>query len=221
MYRVEEGNPQDVEEGTSGPKGRIEECSETPATTDSTLFANKKPKRVQFRDVLREEDSDPLRPKGKQVGNSLRPRLTSNCILVIEEEPVFSDALESRDFRALRLTHRNAQTGAANGISSKLRDNEFIAFIVHAPRKKIDVHEDRYHAHLRTLAAWTRMAHENQIPVLWIGPVGKFWQEEPVMNIHEELTLFHAHYRLCRYDLSCKQLEQKQKSASGIYALSN
>ena len=188
MRGVEKGNPQDVEERTSVPKGQIEEISETLVTTDSTLFANKQPKRVQFRDVLREDYSDPLRPKGRQVGNSLRPRLTSNCILIIEEEPEISDALESRDFRALRLTHRNASTGAANGISSRLRDNEFIAFIVHAPRKKIDVHEDRFHAHLRTLAAWTRVAHDNHVPILWIGPVGKFWQEEPVMNMHEELT---------------------------------
>ena len=135
MHGVEKGNPQDVEEGTSVPKGQIEEISETLVTTDSTLFANKQPKRVQFRDVLREEDSDPLRPKGKQV-ESLRPRLTSNCILILEEEPAISDALESRDFRALRLTHRNANTGAANGISSRLRDNEFIALIVHAPRKR-------------------------------------------------------------------------------------
>ena len=145
----------------------------------------------------------------------------SNHCLVLEEEHSMSATLGNMNFQCTRLTHRNAETGAIQGIVSKLRDKHYCALIIHIPTKKRDIKEKRYQAHLKVLVSWSKHAHESSIPILWIGPFGKVWQEFCIREMVEQLRLQTAYYNFCKLKLSCKPLEGNEASASCFTTVSN
>ena len=141
--------------------------------------------------------------------------------LIIEEEHEMSQYFENHGVHVYRLTHRNADSGAANGLLTRIKDGHFVAVIIHMPIKKKDIKENRYHAHIRNLASWTRQAHINHIPILWIGPFGNAWNELEIRNLQNELKLYLTHFRFCNMQLSCRSLEPHQASGTCIVTLSS
>ena len=125
-----------------------------------------------------------------------------------------SAVLETMKYQCTRLTHRNAESGAIQGIVSKLRDKQYCALLIHLPTKKQDIKEKRYQAHLKVLISWSKHAHDSGIPLLWIGPFGKAWQEHCLREMIEHLRLQTEYYNFCKLKLSCKPLEPNEVSAS-------
>ena len=141
--------------------------------------------------------------------------------LVVEEEHDMSQHLENYGFHCYRLTHRNASSGAANGLLTQIKNGHFRAVFIHMPVEKRDIQEKKYHAHLLNLASWTRQARSNGVPILWIGPLGNAWNEMDIRNMQNELQLFVAHFRFCNLQLSCRSLEPHQASATCIVTYSS
>ena len=132
-----------------------------------------------------------------------------------------SQHLENYGFHCYRLTRRNASSGAANGLLTQIKNGNFRAVFIHMPVKKKDIRENKYHAHLLTLASWTRQAHANVIPVLWIGPFGNAWNELDIRNMQNELKLFVTYFRFCNLQISCRSLEPHQASGTCIVIYSS
>jgi len=126
----------------------------------------------------------------------LLTRENTHC-LVVEEEHDMSQYLTNCGYQCYRLTHRNADSGAANGLLTKIKNREFCVLMIHLPVKKKDIRENRYHAHLRNLVSWTRQAHLSELPVLWIGPLGNAWHDIEIRNMQKELNLFNHYFRKC------------------------
>ena len=129
-----------------------------------------------------------------------KPQEENMHCLIVEEEHEMSQLLEKHGLYTYRLTHRNADSGAANGLLTRIKNGYFRAVIIHMPVKKKDTKENKYHAHIRNLVSWTRQAHENEIPVLWIGPFGNAWNEFEIRNMQNELKLFLTHpgFAVCK-----------------------
>ena len=53
--------------------------------------------------------------------------------LVVEEEHDMSQYLTNYGYRCYRLTHRNADSGAANGLLTKIKNREFCVLMIHMP----------------------------------------------------------------------------------------
>ncbi len=107
------------------------------------------------------QKSEIAKAKFGSNSNSLDTKLTQtfktkvnnmHC-LVVEEEHDMSQYLTNYGYSCYRLTHRNADSGAANGLLTKIKNREFCVLMIHMPVKKKDIRENRYHAHMRTLVS--------------------------------------------------------------------
>ena len=85
-------------------------------------------------------NSESLEPTSTQTFTAA-PNNT-HC-LVVEEEHDMSQYLTNCGYSCYRLTHRNADSGAANGLLTKIRNREFCVLMIHMPVKKKDIRENR------------------------------------------------------------------------------
>ena len=127
--------------------------------------------------------------------NIVKPVSEALRVLVIEESPLISEALQPyahiQQYRPLTLN-----TARTSQVISNIKQCVYNMIWIYAPSRRL-IRQERWTAHLRTLTEWLHVASKTPTLYFVIGVLNNLWGEPEVVEMMNNTEGNMKYYSLC------------------------